>query len=76
MLKNIVSNRVHEMRLAQTDAAVNKQRIVSLGRLFGYGQRSGMGKAVAGADDKGIKRILRIQHARVSTLHGLLFWAA
>lgn len=65
MLKNIVSNRVHEMRLTQANAAVDKQRVIGLGRLFSYSQRSGMGKAVAGTDDKGIKGVLGIQHTRV-----------
>ena len=43
---------LHQVGLAHSDAAVQKQRVIRLGRAFGDCARGGMGELVAGADDE------------------------
>src|SRR5437588_7563557 len=49
------------MGLAQSNPAIEEQRIIRLARSFGYGERSGMGQPVAVAHDKGIESIAGIE---------------
>src|SRR5215470_6388644 len=59
-----VPDRLHEMRLAHTDPAIEKQRVVRLRGPLGYSLGGGVGKLVAGADDEGVKRVARVQLRR------------
>src|SRR5262249_35709387 len=52
---NFVPDRLHEMRLAHADSAIEKQRVVGLGGPLGYGLGCSVSKLVAGADDECVK---------------------
>jgi hypothetical protein len=56
-----VADRLHEVRLAHTDAAVEEQRVVSLGGPLGDGLASRVCELVPAADDERVERITRIQ---------------
>ena len=57
----VVANRVQQVGLAQSGAAVDEQRVVRLGRGLGDGDRGGVGEAVARTDDEGVEGVLRVQ---------------
>ena len=61
---NMVADGVHQVRLAQSRAAVEKERIVGVGRELGHGEGRRMGKAVRSAHDEGIESVFRIKHRR------------
>ena len=46
MFLNEMADGVHQVRLSQTDAAVEEQRVIRHARLFGDGQRGGMCKPI------------------------------
>ncbi len=63
---------MHEVRLAETGAAVDKQRIVGLSRRFRHGDTGGMRELIGFAHDKGIKGIAGIQIRRLRGASGFL----
>ena len=67
-LQHFLANRLKKMGLAKPHAAVNKQRVVSLARLFGDGNAAGMGKLVAWAGDELVKGIVRTKGERLIAL--------
>ena len=56
-----MADRLHQMRLAETDVAVDEQGIVHLTGRFGNGKRCGMREHVAVADDEIVEGVFRIQ---------------
>ena len=56
-----MADRVHQVGLAQTDAAVQKERIVGVRRGPGDGLRGGVGEPVGVADDELFKSIASIK---------------
>ena len=56
-------DRVHEMRLAEPDAAVEEERVVGAGRRFGDGAGRGVRELVRGADDEGVEGEARVQRS-------------
>ena len=61
ILQHAVADGVHQMGLAEPDAAVHKEGIVHLAWRFGYGHSRGMGKTVGTARDERFKCIFRVQ---------------
>ena len=61
ILADAMADRVHQMRFAQTHAAVDEQRVIRLCRRLGDGQRGRARKAVGVAHDEGIEGILRVE---------------
>ena len=57
ILAAAVGDGVHQMRLAQADAAVDEERIVAAPRPVAHGHRGGMGQQVVGADDEGVEGV-------------------
>ena len=57
ILHNAVADRVHEVRLAQTDAAVQEQRIIGVGRGAGDRLRGGVREPVGVADHELFKGV-------------------
>ena len=57
LLVDIVPDRVHEVGLAETDAAVDEQRVVRLRRVVRNGERRGVRKAVRLAANEGVERV-------------------
>ena len=53
--------RVHQVGLAHTHAAIEKQRVVSLGRLLGDGAGRGVRKFVGLADDECFEGVARLE---------------
>ena len=60
-LQGVEADGIEKMGLSETHAAINEKRIVILCRCLGNGDGSGMGKLIAGADDKTIKIVVGIQ---------------
>ena len=58
---HVVPNGVQQMRLAQTNPAMQEQRVVRFPRLLGDRQRGGMGKVVIVSDDKRVEIVLRTE---------------
>src|ERR1019366_2186365 len=58
---DLVSDGLHEMRLAHADAAIQEQRVVSFGGALGDGLAGSMRELVAAADDEGVESVARIQ---------------
>ena len=54
-LEDQVSDRMHQMRLAQADATVNEQRVVGAARIAGHLQRRGLGEMIALALDETVE---------------------
>ena len=48
---------LHQVSLAQPDAAVQEERVVRLGRLVSHRQRGGVGELIGGANHKGLKGV-------------------
>src|SRR5512142_1572360 len=66
-----MSSSMQQVRFAQPDTTIEKQRIVRLTGSFCYCERCGMRKAVTVSDDKSVKGIARIKtivKQNVSTL--------
>ena len=60
-----MSDRVHQMRFAETHAAVQEQRIVRHARRFDDRERRRVREVVGLADDEGFERVARIQRQRI-----------
>ncbi len=58
---DLVPDRLHQVRLAHADAAVQEERVVSLRRTLRYGLASRMGKLVSASDDERVKGVARIE---------------
>ena len=56
-----VPDGLHQVRLAHAHTAIQKQRVVGLGRLLGDGLGRGVRELVRCAHDKRIKRVARIE---------------
>ena len=54
---------MHKMRLAQADAAVQKQRVICLRRLFSDGLRRRVRESIAIAHDEFVEQVARIKIA-------------
>ncbi len=54
-------DRVHQMRLSQTDAAVQEKRIIRMRGSAGHGLRRGVSEAVENADDELFESITSIK---------------
>jgi len=52
---------VHQVGLAHAHAAVEEERVISLGRLLGDRARGCMRKLIGFADDKAVEGIARVQ---------------
>jgi hypothetical protein len=52
---------VHQVRLAQADAAIEEQRVEGDRPAFGHAARGGMGQLVRLADDEAVEGEARIQ---------------
>jgi len=61
------------MRLSQADAAVQEQRIIGAGWVFGYGQAGGMSQAVIWANHKIIEAVFGSK-VGFETISGGFFW--
>ena len=59
-----VADGVHQVRLAQADAAVQEERVVGVARALGDRQARGMGEAVGRADDEVAERVARVEADR------------
>src|ERR1700722_8145226 len=53
----LLADRLHQMRLSQADAAVNKKRVVAVSRALGNRHRGSVGQLVIRADDKCVKSV-------------------
>ena len=61
-----VPDGVHQVGLAQTDAAVQEQRVVGVPRPLRDRQRGGMGEAIGRADDEVGERVARVEVGRAA----------
>ena len=59
-----MADRVHQMRLAESHAAVDEQRVVGPRRRFGHGAARRMRELVRGSDDEGVEGVARRKAAR------------
>jgi len=55
----VVADRIDEVSLTETDAAVDEKRVVMIARLVCHSDAGGMSKLVAGADNEIVKRVFR-----------------
>ena len=58
--QDLLGDRVHQVRLAEADAAVEEERVVGARRRLRDGARRGVGELVGGSDDEGVEREARI----------------
>ena len=61
MFENVVGDRVHDVSLAETDPAVNEERVVIFARLLGDRLRGGDRQSVVVADDEGVESVVGIE---------------
>ncbi len=61
---DLMADRLHEVGLAHTHAAIEEERIVGLAGSGGDGQSGGMGKLVSAADDEAAEGVARIELGR------------
>ena len=66
VLQHVVPDRVHQVRLAEPDAAVDEQRVVRARRRFGDGAARGVRELVRRSDDEGVERVARVEAARTA----------
>ena len=64
VLADVLRNRLHEMRLAESGTAVDEERVVGLGGRFGNSERGGVRETIRRADHEQVERVLRV-HAPV-----------
>src|SRR6185369_12506074 len=58
---HFVTDGLHEVGLAHSDATVEEERIVGLGGRFGDGQRGCVCELVSASDDKSVEGVARVQ---------------
>src|ERR671913_1223754 len=63
MLHHVVADRVHQVRLAEADAAVDKKRVVRTRRRFRYSAAGRMCELIGWPDDEGVERVTRDEAA-------------
>ena len=63
MLHHVVADRVHQVRLAEADAAVNEQRVVRARRRFRNRAARRVRKLIRRPDDEGVEGVARNQAA-------------
>ncbi|MPM49507.1 hypothetical protein SDC9_96237 [bioreactor metagenome] len=51
---------VHQVRFAQTDASVEKERVIGGGGVLRNGESRRMREVIGTADDKGFKGVFRV----------------
>jgi len=59
-LGDLLADGLHEMGLAETDAAIDEEGVISAGRRLGDSEGGGVGELVVGADDEGGEGVARI----------------
>ena len=62
--QDVVADGVHQVRLAESDAAVDEERVVGLRGDLGDGAGGGVGELVRGADDEALEGVLGVEVAR------------
>ena len=65
VIEDVVPDGVHQMRLAESHAAVDEQRVVGARRRLGHRSGSGMRELIRRADDEGVERVARRETARL-----------
>ena len=63
MVEDVVPDRVHQVRLAESHAAVDEQRVVGPRRRLGDGAAGGVRELVRGSDDEGVEGVAGSQAA-------------
>ena len=63
MLQHVVPDRVHQMRLAETHAAVDEERVVRARRGLGNGAAGRMRELIRRSDDERVERVAGVQAA-------------
>ena len=63
MLQHVLPDGVHQVRLAESHAAVDEQRVVGAGRRLGDGAAGRVGELVRRADDEGVERVAGVEAA-------------
>ncbi len=61
VLADVVADRLQEVRLAETGAAVDEERVVRLRRRLGDGERGRVREAIRRPDDEEVERVLRVE---------------
>src|SRR5258705_6932643 len=56
-----VADRVHQMSFPKSDTSVHEQRVVCLGRTFGYGKSCSVNELVRGTHDECVEGVFGIQ---------------
>ena len=59
--QDLVADGVHQVRLAEADAAVQEERVVGVAGALGDRQAGGVGQAVGRADDEGAEGVARVE---------------
>ena len=59
--RGLVADRVQQVRLAESDPAVDEERVVGLGRQLGDRLAGGLGELVGRADDEGVEGVARVE---------------
>ena len=59
--QHVMTDRVHQVRLAETDAAVDEQRVVGSRRCFGDRATGRVRELIRGSDDEGVEGVARIE---------------
>ena len=65
---DVLADRLHQMRLAQSDAAVNEKRVVGLRRRLRDGETGGVRDLVVRPDHERFKSVARIESERAAAL--------
>ena len=73
VLLDAVADSVHQVSFAQTNTAVQEERVVGMRRIVGYSLSGSVRKAVGVADNEGFKYVLGIQVAFVRLVIGAFF---
>ena len=61
LLTDVVPDGVHEMRLAEPDAAVEEERVVARAGALRHRLADGVRELIPASDDEGVERVLRTQ---------------
>ena len=64
VLHDVLPDGVHQVRLAEADAAVDEERVVGQRRRLGDGAAGRVGELVRRADDEGVEGVARVQALR------------
>ncbi len=59
--RHMVPNSVQQMRLAQTNPAIHKQRVIGFTRRLSHGQRGSVRKTVVVADNECVELVFRVK---------------